>query len=402
METLRDVPFFRSDVFEPDYVKHVTSEGRELPNPPEVLLEQTWFKATQKRLTLVIIILWSLVQLITFLKNLYIYNILNEPMDYANQITKRLIPLFTGILFIFFINYSTHHLLRFKIKLKKLPLIHFLLATLISLIMFAGCVYAVNQMGMSTFQNSSVLKYFMVEIDRLFLIYLLISITTTAHYYFHELRIKELALARVEKAYQQAEIISLNNEVNPHMISNTLNNISTLITTDINEAKRMIVDFAQLLRQNLKSKDTIYTTLHHERKFIKSYVNLQNIHSHKKYKVSFLFADELEYAILPKMILQPLVENAIKHSTIDEANTLKIEIIAERSGQHLSLLVRNKIKINHTEKSPSIAGIGTENIMKRLKVLYHNNFVFDLNENDKYFTCKLIIPFSFDSNVLPT
>ncbi len=402
METLQDVPFYRSDVFEPDYVKHATSQGHELVTPPEVILEQTLFKATQKKLTLIIIVLWSLVQLITFLKNLYIYNILSEPMDYANQITKRLIPLFTGVLFIFFINYSTHHLVRFKIKLKKLPLFHFFLATLTSLIMFVACVYSVNQLGMNTFQNSSVLKYFMVEIDRLFLIYLLISITTTAHYYFHELRIKELALARVEKAYQQAEITSLNNEVNPHMISNTLNNISTLITTDINEAKRMIVDFAQLLRQNLKSKDTIYTTLHHERKFIKSYVNLQNIHSYKKYKVSFIYTDELEYAILPKMILQPLVENAIKHSTIDEANTLKIEIIVERSGQHLSVIVKNKINKNQTEKSHSSTGIGTENIMKRLKVLYQNDFVFDLNENDKHFTCKLIIPFSFDSNVLPT
>lgn len=97
-----------------------------------------------------------------------------------------------------------------------------------------------------------------------------------------------------------------------------------------------------------------------------------------------------------------MVENAIKHSTIDESDTLKIEIIAERSGQHLSVVVKNKINKKQTEKSPSSTGIGTENIMKRLKVLYRNNFVFDLYENDKFFTCKLIIPFSFDSNALPT
>jgi sensor histidine kinase YesM len=402
MEILQDVPVFRSDLFDVNYSKN----GVVRRNPfqtPEIIREQNRFKSNQKKLTLIIIILWALVQLITFLKNLYIYNILSEPMAYGDQLTKRAIPLVTGILFIFFINYSSRHLLWYKIQLRQLPVIHFLLATIVSILMFISSVYLVNKVGMNTFENSSVLKYFMVEIDRLFLIYLLISITTTAHYYFHELRIKELELSSLEKAYQQSQIISLNNEVNPHMISNTLNNISTLITIDINEAKRMITDFAHLLRQNLKHKDSIYTTLHHERKFIRSYVNLQNIHAERKYKISFRFPEELASAILPKMILQPLVENAIKHGDMDKAELLKVDILAEKTGQFLSLTVKNTI--NGDKKVPDYPahiGIGTENIMKRLKVLYRDNFKFDLYQNEKYFTCQLNIPFGLDTATLPT
>ena len=243
----------------------------------------------------------------------------------------------------------------------------------------------------------------MVEIDRLFLIYLLISITTTAHHYFHEVRLKELELARVEKAYQQAEIISLNNEVNPHMISNTLNNISSLISTDIHEAKKMIVDFANLLRQNLKNKESIYTTLYHEKRFIKNYINLQNIDRRNKYKISFNFSEELNFAILPKMILQPLVENAIKHSSLDSTGVLKIKISAEQVDQNLQIIVKNKTgKPARVRITLSNIGIGTENIMKRLKLLYRNNFKFDLYENERFFTCLLVVPFSLDTTTVPT
>ena len=207
----------------------------------------------------------------------------------------------------------------------------------------------------------------------------------------------------MEKTYQQAEIISLNNEVNPHMISNTLNNIYTLITTDIEEAKNMIIDFAQLLRQNLKSKDAIYTSLEHERKFIKKYVSLLQKDHQKKYSVRFRYAKELDAAIIPKMVLQPLVENAIKHSGLSEKEVLKIEITAEQVEQELKISVKNQFrKTKDPSVSDSAIGIGTENILKRLKLLYRNNFRFNLYENEKFFTCILNIPLSLDISLSPT
>jgi sensor histidine kinase YesM len=403
METLQDVPIFRSHSFDLHRSNGHLSPSNDSSESPDVILENQRFKTNQNKLTLTIIVLWTIVQLITFTKNLFIYNILSEQMVYSNQITKRLIPLFAGIAFILIINRSSHFILRQKVKLIRMPLIHFIIASVISMCIFIASVFIVNQMGMNTFENSSVLKYFMVEIDRLFLIYLLISITTTAHYYFHEVRLKELELARVEKAYQQAEIISLNNEVNPHMISNTLNNISTLISTDIHQAKKMIVDFAHLLRQNLKNKESIYTTLYHEKQFIKSYINLQNIDRRNKYKISFNFSEDLHFAIMPKMILQPLVENAIKHSSPDSNGILKVQINIEQLDQNLHIVVKNKTdKSKKITTSLSNVGIGTENIMKRLKLLYRNNFQFDLYENERFFTCLLIIPFSLDTTIVPT
>ncbi len=359
------------------------------------------FSKNQTKLTYIIIGLWTIVQGITLLKNIFIYRALDETVDLGNQLTRRVIPWITAIIFIFFINYSTKHLLRKNVDIKKIPFIHFFIATAVSVLMFAVCFNIVGIFGLNTFQNSSIIKYLMMEIDRLFLIYLLISITTCAHHYFHELRVKESALHQLEKAYRQAEIISLNNEVNPHMISNTLNNIASLISIDITEAKKMISDFAQLLRQNLKSNDTIYTTLYHEQKFLTNYVNLQNSDRERRYRIDFNIPDEIRSAIVPKMILQPLVENAIKHTSVIKQNQLTIVIKAMHKEDFLFIEIRNKVKSTEARKI-SASGIGTENIAKRLKVLYKNNFQFESFRSNGHFTSLLKIPFRIDPNLTPT
>ncbi len=355
---------------------------------------QARFRKDQTRLTLVIILMWTIVQGITLIKNLFIYNLLSEPIDYTNILTKRAIPWLTGIAFIFIINYTSRYFLKLNIKLIQLPLIHFLLAIVISFIMYISCYYGVISLGMSTFQKSNILKYFMVEIDRLFLIYLLISITTTAFYYFFEIKTKELALIRTQNAYTQSRIVSLNNEVNPHMIFNTLNNIYTLINEDLEYAKKMILDFAQLIRQSLQNKDTIYTTILHERQFLSDYVNLQNNLDKNQYNIDFEYDHNIEDAILPKMLIQPLIENAIKHSNTRPGKTLTIEVSFQKQGEKLVMSVVNrKGNLPYMKTRTDSTGLGTENIKERLRVLYPGNFDYSINHFDHKYITRITIPF---------
>ncbi|MCB0665610.1 MAG: histidine kinase [Saprospiraceae bacterium] len=402
METLQDIPVFRSELFDFTRLKRTKTSKGSLRSP-EVILEEQRFKINQRRLTLTISLLWIMVQLITFLKNLFIYKVMGEQMIYHHQIIKRTIPLIAGIIFIALISRSTRYLFRSDWKFARFPLVHFGITAIVTAFIFSSLFFLVQVSGLDTFQNSNALKFFAMEVDRLFLIFLLASITTTAHFYFHKVRLKEIALLKMEKTYQHSEIISLNNELNPHMISNTLNNIYTLITTDMEEAKNMIVDFAHLLRQNLKNKDSIYTTLSHEKKFIKKYIGLLQNDQQKKYHVQFKYDHELDDAIIPKMILQPLVENAIKHCGFQDKEILKIVVHAEREDQDLKITVRNRFhKPDDGIAKDSAIGIGTENILKRLKVLYRNNFRFNLYENEKFFTCILKIPLSLDLSISPT
>ena len=394
METLQNIPAHDAETLAFDQQVDTPIVANRLDDQTE-LIEQNRFRSNQTKLTIVIIALWTIVQGITLVKNFFIYNLLNEPINYANQITKRAIPWMTAIAFIFIINYTSRFFIQTGIKLVKLPLIHFVLALIISVFMYMLGFYGVSVLGMSTFENSTILKYFMVEIDRLFLIYLLISITTTAHYYFHEIRTKELALHRMENAYRQSKIISLNNEVNPHMIFNTLNNIYTLINEDFESAKRMIVDFASLLRQNLKTKDRIYTTLHHDKKFLEKYVQLQNVNDAKPMILNFEYDVEISDAAIPKMILQPLVENAIKHTKSNKIWPLVIYISALRINQELQITVSNQTElIPHSFGDIVKIGIGTENIIKRLRVLYQSNFKFNVHKSPERYTCHILIPYT--------
>ncbi len=392
METLHDVslPALPSS----DQTSNAESDQKDLSVISYSLdLEDKDFRRKQTKLTIAIITLWTIVQFITFLKNLFIYNLLAEPVNYASQLSKRAIPWITAIVFIFIINYSSKYFLKAKVRLIQLPLIHFILASFISISIYLFAYYSISIMGTKAFAASEVLKYFMVEIDRLFLIYLLISLTTTAHYYFHEIRTRDLALQKMQNAYRQSRIISLNNEVNPHMIFNTLNNIYTLISEDLNHAKNMIVDFADLLRENLRHKGSIYTTMTHEEEFLKNYVNLQNYTS-KKYDLRFIQQDpKVHNAILPKMILQPLIENAIKHNSLPNSQMLKIKIKSEIRDSRLIINVSNNICANHDGQNGSKMGIGTENILRRLEVLYPNDFKFKVNKDSDSYISTIDIPF---------
>ena len=151
METLQDIPVFKSELFDLSSNRRHKTGKSQLSEAPEFVLEEQKFKKNQSRLTLTIISLWILVQLITFLKNLFIYRVMGEAMNYGNQITKRFIPLLSGILFILLISKSTKHLFQSKIRLTRVPALHFLIAVSVTMTVFTLSVYTVNKTGMSTF-----------------------------------------------------------------------------------------------------------------------------------------------------------------------------------------------------------------------------------------------------------
>ncbi len=350
------------------------------------------FLAHQTRLTLLVIILWTLVQVITFFRNLFIYNLLSEPIHYPSQLIKRAIPWITGLVFIYLINYSSRHLLKIGVRLYQLPIIHFGIALVISCFMYVSCYYAVVAMGVTGFEQAGLVNYFVVEIDRLFLIYLLVSLLTTAHHYFAEVRAKDRAIHDLELAYRQSKIVALNNEVNPHMIFNTLNNIHTLLDEDPEGAKKMIVDFSTLVRNNLKNKRSIFTTLAHERRFLEDYLSLQNNGAASRYQIAYEIEPGLDDAVVPKMVLQPLVENAIKHSHVQD-RPLVIKLQAYQEQDHLFLAIENQITKQKSRFGKTHGmGIGTENIQRRLNVLYGEDFRFQAGQQGQIFSCLIMIP----------
>ena len=354
--------------------------------------EKKHFYQNQVKLILLLIGLWTVVQFITFLKNIWIYGLYNEPMNYGDQFFKRFISWITAVIFILLISYSTMYLKRKKIKYLQIPFIHFGIAVIVSLAMYFISYYGVLVFDIFNDPGNRIIKYYMVESDRLFLMYLLISITTTAHYYFHEIRRKERDIASLKDAYQKSKLISLNTELNPHMIFNSLNNICTVISDKNAIAKEKIVELSQLLRENLRNKDKVFTTLEHECKYIKKYIKMYNKGRSHACKIHLNIPTELKNAILPKMVLQPIVENAIKHTKSSNTNPLRVSINFIEENSNLKIHISNNGEINFSTPKNENLGIGLNNIINRLKIIYKNQFSFDITEQYDLFTCFIKIP----------
>lgn len=317
---------------------------------------------------------------------------MNVEVDYADQFIRRSMPWLSGLCFIICISISTLPLRLRKISRTKVPLIHLLIAISITITIFTVGYLLLIYMGINTFEESSLSKYLLMESDRLLLMYLLITLVSSSHHYFSELRAKEVSTRELQRSYQESMITSLSNEVNPHMVANTLNNITALISTNPLEAQKMIHDFASLLRRHLGKNDGIYTKISREIKFVHDYVNLQNGTGQKRYELHINTNHNANDIIIPKMLLQPLVENAIKHGRSRNKEPLKINIEISQDEDKVKFFVKNRAL--HSRKK-SHGGIGIDNIRKRLSLIYGNDYIFKYCFQNNNYCTEIKIPIAF-------
>ena len=191
---------------------------------------------------------------------------------------------------------------------------------------------------------------------------------------FNNVRI-EIKLEEQERLLMQARLMALQNQINPHFLFNTLNSISSLVRFDPDTAREMILKLATILRRLLHSTDS-FVPLREEVEFIDNYLDIEVVRfgPDKLKVVKELDPASLE-AMVPSMILQPLVENCIKHGLAPKIEggsiTLRSRIIKSR----LVIEVEDDgVGIGATQQAANTssegAGIGMANVAERLKVLY--------------------------------
>ncbi|MFZ0317685.1 MAG: histidine kinase [Candidatus Sulfotelmatobacter sp.] len=191
---------------------------------------------------------------------------------------------------------------------------------------------------------------------------------------FNSVRI-QIKLEEQERLLLHARMEALQNQINPHFLFNTLNSISSLVRFDPDTAREMISKLATILRRLLNSADS-FVPLREEVEFIDNYLDIEVVRfgNDKLRVVKELAADSLD-VMVPSMLLQPLVENSIKHGLASKVEGGSIHLRSRLSGSGLVIEVEDDgvgMEAAKTDESESTrgAGIGMANISERLHVLY--------------------------------
>lgn len=221
----------------------------------------------------------------------------------------------------------------------------------------------------------------------------------------HEARSKELELhtARLETQLTNAKLQTLKMQLHPHFLFNALNSISALVESKQNDlAYKTIAQLGDLLRTTLESPDTRTIPLRLELEFIEKYLAIERIRFSDRLETETNIPDNCLDARLPALILQPLVENAIRHTVSAQPEFVRITISARKQETNLILEV--------SDDGPGLtpgwsidthAGIGLKNVRERLQFLYSDTSDLKIiPSNPKGVTAQITIPYSLQpSNV---
>jgi len=197
-------------------------------------------------------------------------------------------------------------------------------------------------------------------------VYIAIVVAAHGYEYLKCLRKEERERHEYQQALAASELQALKMQLHPHFLFNTLHGIATLIETDARSAKAMIIRLSNLLRTALERGNSDLIPLESELKFAREYLDLEKMRFGSRLKVDWVVATETLPFLVPQMILQPLVENAVRHGIASSREPGWIEVAATVSDGRLEVQVRNSAG----SKTSNGTGVGLRNVEARLKYLY--------------------------------
>jgi two-component system LytT family sensor kinase len=200
--------------------------------------------------------------------------------------------------------------------------------------------------------------------------------------YYQRFRQEKDAAAQLSVELAHAQIAALRMQLNPHFLFNTMNSISSLMRTDIDAADTMLEQLGNLLRITLERGEVQFIRLNDEMEFVEMYLAMQERRFMGRVRQQLLVNPELHDALVPAMILQPLIENAYAHglSKLDRDGLLVIA--ASREDRYLTLSVSNNgAGLQSTQAMGSNGqGVGLANIKSRLQLHYGDQQRFSIRE----------------------
>ncbi|MBX2841764.1 MAG: histidine kinase [Flammeovirgaceae bacterium] len=345
-------------------------------------------KKNQKYLLILMhILVWGIIFYMPFLSNF------RSPKTLSDLFREFRPPIFFAL--IFYINYF--FLIRKFVFTKKI-----LAFLLVNITIYICCIFLLEYFREFNFQKINETNEQLQEMIRrpepsfievflrIFLAFMMttgvsVAIKITSKWFQSEHLRKEL-----EKEHLKSELLHLKNQLNPHFLFNTLNNIYGLIIQNQEKAQDAVHQLSKLMRYLLYDSNEKFVLLRKEIEFMHHYIDLMRLRLMTNVSVSYEFPKNLIDCKIAPLLFISLIENAFKHGVnLNEPSEIEIEMKLS-ADKKLEFYIKNTaFPKNNEDRSGS--GIGLVNLRKRLNLLYPENHTFTIHQRDKYFECTLTL-----------
>ncbi len=212
-------------------------------------------------------------------------------------------------------------------------------------------------------------------------------------HYLERNRKDELDKLSLEKTVKELELNTIKSHINPHFIFNSLNSIRALVDENPQRARSAITELSNILRSSMQVEKMETVPLHKELDIVRDYLALEQMRFEERLKIEMdIDEDTLEQPV-PPMMLQTLVENAIKHGISKKIDGGTVRVISRFVNEHFELIVQNSGLL---EEAPFDEGFGLKSTRDRLKFLYKTNSDFQIqNINGNKVEAKISMPVTY-------
>ena len=204
------------------------------------------------------------------------------------------------------------------------------------------------------------------------------------------IREKLVQEAELKSLVKESELNSLKSQINPHFLFNSLNSISSLTMFQPEKAQEMIIKLSEFLRYSISIKAEKLTSLQDEISNINRYLDIEKIRFGKRLAFDLQGIEPCRELMVPGMILQPLVENAVKYGVHESIEESKIEINCSCNSTALIVEIKNAWDPDFAVKKGE--GIGLKNIRSRLRIIYNRDDLMQIRKDQRHYEVKILFP----------
>jgi sensor histidine kinase YesM len=201
----------------------------------------------------------------------------------------------------------------------------------------------------------------------------------------------ELSNLRLQNSLKDAQLSSLANQLNPHFLFNSINNIRFMIYESTEQADHLLIALSDILRYSLESNQQEKLCLTEELEIIDRYIAIVKVQLEHRLDFELNIPATLNYMLVPPMFLQLLVENAIKHGIDNLPDGGKLSVIAYQEGESVIFKVSNDMQ-SEAQIGSGSTGIGLVNIQQRLKLLYGDRAALNIKTHPQLFEVTVRLP----------